>query len=326
MTFIRHNWHWKLLCLVGASLLMMYVRKQEDRVQRTLYLPLVSSVPAGQRMVEPRYGSNVRVDLEGPSELVRALSPEDLTVLFDPSGVVPGKRTDVPVVVEISEKYRSRVMVDWRPSKVPVRIVSDASKTFPVLIRQSEQPEEWEFKEAPKAQPARVKVNGNEEIVERVINVIAPLTVPEADRIYEPSVKLEAVDEQGKLLTDQVQIDPPLVTITGVQQRVVLQKRIPVQPMYDVPPGMRIQSVEVVPKTVRVVGKQSLVGSIYVAETHPMDLIVGKTEVAQTLGFANSVEGVRFIPEQVRVTLKLQPVAPATAPTENKPNVNKGNP
>jgi YbbR domain-containing protein len=320
MNFFRHHWHWKLLCLVGATMLMLYVRKQEDRVQRTLYLPLVATVPAGQRMVQPPPGSTVRVDLEGPSELVRAISPDDLTLLFDPSAVQPGKRTDVPVVVEIAEKYRSRVMVDWRPSNIPVRIVSDASKPFSVTIQQTDRPEGWEFKEGPTADPVRVLVNGNEEIVSRVDKVIASLKVPEVDRIYEPSIKLEAVDAQGKVLTEQVHIDPPLARITGVQQRVVFQKRIPVQPIFEVPPGMRIQAVEVVPKTVRVVGKQSQVGSVYVAETVPMDLVVGKTVVTQDLGIANGGDGIRFIPDQVRVTVKFQPTAPSPAPAESKTN------
>lgn len=320
MSLFRHNWHWKLLCLVGATLLMLYVRKEEDRIQRTMLLPLVATVPAGQRMVEPRAGATVRVDLEGPSEYVRAITPDDLTLLFDPSAVVPGKRTDVPVVVEIAEKYRSRVVLDWRPATVGVRIVSDASKSFPIVVRQIDTPEEWEFKEGPTAFPARAVVNGNEEAVNRVESVVAPLKVPQADRVYETSIKLEALDSQGKVLTDQVQLDPPFVRITGVQQRMVLQKRVPVQPIFEVPPGMRIQSVEVLPRTVRVVGKQSLVGPIYVAETVPMDLVVGKAVVTQDLGFANGADGIRFIPEQVRVTVKFQPLVAAPTAPETKAN------
>jgi hypothetical protein len=51
-----------------------------------------------------------------------------------------------------------------------------------------------------------------------------------------------------------------------------------------------------------------------------MDLVVGKTEVTQDVGFANGGEGIRFTPEQVRVTLKLQPIVAAPTPAEKQPN------
>ena len=316
MHILRHNWYWKLLCLVGAVALLVYVRKQEDLVRRTLYLPLVFAVPAGQRMVEPALGTTVRVDLEGPAQLIRTIANEEVRLMFDPSGVAPGTRKDVEVAVELPEKYRDAVTVDWRPSVVPVRIVSDTSRPYSVVVKQLKPPDDWEFRDGPSPSPGRVLVSGTQDVVSRVESILAPLTVPPTDRVYDPEVRLRALDKDGRDLTAQVQIEPPLVTVTGVQQRVVLQKRVPVQPIYQAPPGWRVTRVEVAPRFVRVMGKERVVGPIYGLETEPIELAPGEHEVVRDVGLILADQSVKLTPDRVRVTLRMQAAgAPAPAPT-----------
>src|SRR2546423_13655070 len=106
MQFLKHNWKLKVLCLGLALLLQGYVRKQEDKLRTSLLLPVNIQAPAGQRLVEPSSSFRVRVDLEGPAEVVRTIDNEAVRLKYDLSNVRPGKRTDVPITVERPEKYR----------------------------------------------------------------------------------------------------------------------------------------------------------------------------------------------------------------------------
>src|SRR5688572_21928757 len=111
MRFLQHNWHWKLLALSLAIMVHVYVRKQQDVLRTTMMLPVTVSPPEGQRVVEPPSGSRqVRVNLEGPAEIVRQIDTEEVRLRFDTSWVRPGARTLVPVSVELPEKYRDRVL------------------------------------------------------------------------------------------------------------------------------------------------------------------------------------------------------------------------
>src|SRR4051794_10092942 len=162
MGILRHNWPWKLVSLGAALALAVFVRKQEDVLRRTLLLPLDVSAPSGQRVIEPPPGTQVRVDLEGPAERVRSIINEGVRLNYDTSRLVPGGRAMVPIKVELPERLRDNVEVDWRPRSVQVRLTSDASRDLPVTVKVEKRLENWELKEVPIAAPSRASVTGPE--------------------------------------------------------------------------------------------------------------------------------------------------------------------
>ncbi|HEU4753221.1 MAG TPA: hypothetical protein VFU47_08930, partial [Armatimonadota bacterium] len=249
MGFLKHNLPWKLLSLALAVIVAFYVRKQEDVLQRPILLPISLPVSPGQRVIEPRPGGTIQVTLEGPTEKVRAINVEDLKLTADMSRVQPGKRTAVPITVELAEKYRGDVSISWRPRSVDVLIRSDATQEFPVSVKPLESPEGWQLAAPLKATPERANVSGPQEQVSEVVSVVAPFRLKPEARIGE-QVTLQAVDRDGNNVSRDVRIEPAQVLVTGTQERIVLQKRVPVQPIFSAPSGQRVQ-VEVNPPFVR---------------------------------------------------------------------------
>lgn len=303
---LKHNWHLKLLCLGAAVTLALFVRKQEDLLRRRILLPVKIDPPPGQRVVEPPSNTSVQVDLEGPAEVVRAVEDDDVRLDFDPSGALPGQRKWAPVTVHLPEKYRDRVMVDWRPRSLPVLLVSDKSQEFPVILKPLERPEGWELRDA-QVSPSRVTVSGTAEAVGRVATVAAAFNVEPTERIN-TLVTLQALDGSGNIVRDAVHLEPAQVLVTGMQQRVVLQKRVPVQPVFEAPAGMRV-SVEVSPARVRLVGPESEVSKIYVVETERVIIPAGQAQLTQQISVAVPPGGVSVTPQRVKVTFRLQPGA-----------------
>lgn len=305
MRFLSHNWHIKLLCLVGAILLAVFVRKQENVLQRNLVLPIILTPPVGQRVVDPPRGASVEVELEGPSNIVRAIQDTDLKLVIDTSAVRPGQRMQVPVLVEVPDKFR-RVMVSWRPRSIGVRYVSDTSKEFPVVVKPLKPLDDWELVEAPRAQPDRVTVSGTEDVVSRVAAVTAVLPL-EPEEAINTLVTLQALDAENNNITDQVQLAPPQVMVTGAQQRVLLQTRLKVQADWHIPPDARIADVEVTPPRVLVTGPRRLVSNLDVLDTETVTVPPGKTEYSQTVTLVVPDSRLDVSPRRVRVTIRLVP-------------------
>lgn len=321
MQLLKHNWHWKLLSLVLAIILNVFVRtRKEETLVNAVLLPLGVTAPPGQRVAEPSPDFRVRVDLEGPAELVRSMiENDDLRLEFDESRLEAGKRVPVPIQIEYPDRYKGRVTVDWRPRVVHVKLVSDATRQLPIVVKPLNRLPGWEFRELPTARPDQVTVSGPEPAVSKVATVEAPFTVDENPRVSVP-VALRALDSSQNDITDQVRLRPAQVMVTGMQDPVVIQKRVPVQPAFQIPPGTRVRSLEVVPSHVRIVGPQRTLASIYVLNTDPIPIPSGATKVQHEAVVEAAGANVEVTPSKVTVHIQLVPIEAPAPPPPAKPD------
>lgn len=316
MQFLKHNWYWKLLSLALAIVMNVYVRtRKEETLVNAVLLPLGIAAPPGQRVAEPSPDFRVRVDVEGPAELVRSIiENDDLRLKFDETLLQTGRRVPVPLQIEYPDRYKGRVMVDWRPRLVHVKLVSDTTRQMPVVVQPLNRLPGWEFRELPTARPEQVAVSGPEPAVSKVATVVAAFTVDENPRISVPVV-LRALDRAENDITDQVRIQPAQVMVTGMQDPVVIQKRVPVQPVFQIPPGTRVRGLEVVPSHVRVVGPQQTLASIYVLNTDPIPIPSGTARVEHEAVVEAAGTNIEVTPSKVMVRIHLVPIeAPAPPP------------
>jgi YbbR domain-containing protein len=307
MPFLKENWVLTLIALATAVLLAVIVHREADLAHASFTLAPNIQAPPGQRVKEPLPGFTVRIDLEGKIELIRQITADDLRLTIDTSIVRETRRTSVPIEVSLPDKYDD-VLIDWRPRSVQVRFEADAQRELPVLVKPLNPPDGWELREAPRASPSRVVVSGPREAVNRVASVVAPFTL-EADERISTTATLQALAADGSLISsEQVRIEPPQVTVNGLQERVVLQKRVPVQPIFKVPGGMKVAVESVTPPEVQLVGPRRLVSDIYVVETEPIPLPGSPAQVVRDAPLAPPRDGVQLTPGQVRVRFRIQPL------------------
>ncbi|MGV3721089.1 MAG: YbbR-like domain-containing protein [Actinomycetota bacterium] len=311
MNVLKHNWPIKVLSLVVGIVLSVYVRGQQDRISRTLVLPVIIPTPEGQRVVEPSAGTQVVVNLEGPGELVQALDTEQVKLEIDTSGVQPGATVRVPISVEIPEKLRNQgVEAVWRPRSIRVKLISDATRQAPVEVQVLDPPEGWELTANPQITPPQVTISGAQQDVARVARVVAQLPLEAEERISK-LVTVQAFDADGVNITDQVRrLAPAQVLVAVTQQRVLLQKDVPVQPIVRIPPGARV-SVRVTPDQVRLLGPARRLGGIYFVETAPVQLPTGRGAVSREVALISPNKDVTLRPDRVKVTVQVLPAAGA---------------
>ncbi len=303
MQVLQHNWGWKLLSLLGAVVLTLFVQRQQDVTQTTIVKPLRVQPGPGLRTDTPKGEVEVRIDLSGPGELIRNIDTNDVTVLFDVSTLRAGRLTAVPVRVELARQYEGRVTHDWRPRAVQVRMAAETTREFPVIVETASQVEGWAWREVPKTEPGRVTVAGTDAALAAVTRVSA-VFAPGARELVSSTVALQAQNSAGSVIPD-VRIEPAQVLVTGMQHRVVINKRIPVQPVFTPPPGMRVE-VRVTPTHVLATGPEQLLSPLYVMETPALQAPRGAGEVTRDVTLNSPHSAIQLQPSRVKVWIKTQ--------------------
>ncbi len=166
---VTNNWHLKLLSLVFAVLLWMFVTG-EQRAEVGYTVPLeLKNLPAGL-IVANEVPSLVDLRISGPRTVLSKLRPSSLSMSVDLKGLQPGlttfKRLDehlnIPSVLRVSR---------LSPSYVEVKLERIRQKTVPVrvLIRGEVAP--GSELRAVRVKPRQVVIEGAESEVKNVEQV-----------------------------------------------------------------------------------------------------------------------------------------------------------
>lgn len=305
MRALRHNLELKLLALVMAVAVSFYVRRERNVVAETLDLPVPIQAAPGQRIIEPPGNFRIQVRLQGPAELVRELTPDLLAFKYDLGDARPGRRMNIPFDIELPERYRGQVDLSWTPRSFPLRLVSDTSSEMPVIIRPVNSPTQWSLTAPLTATPGAVTITGSAEDVAAVAKVVAFVALPAASQVNE-LVTLQAQDMNGRSLTGRVRLQPAQVTVVGEQEPALLEKRVPVQPEFRLPSGMRVRSISVTPERVRVRGPGEAVSGIYYVPTAPFSVEPGRDVIQKQVQVPAPRAGVQALPALVTVRLELE--------------------
>ena len=70
MNSLTPNWLLRVLSLVVATGLFLFVRAQENEIDRSYNVPIAVNVPAGQLRLQPPRDATALVVLSVPAELV----------------------------------------------------------------------------------------------------------------------------------------------------------------------------------------------------------------------------------------------------------------
>ncbi len=301
LQIFKRDWPLKLLSLVGAVILAVVVSRQQDRTRTRILRSLQVTPPAGLQVVQPRGEVEIRVDVDGPGDLIRDLDASEVQVSFDLSGAAPGSQLQAPVRVSLPAAIAGRVSWEWLPRTIPVRLVAEQRRELPVYVQVSRQVPGWAWKERPTTSPSRALVYGTQASLEQVDRIGAMLVTPDREVVSVP-VALLPLDRRGAVLAD-VRVEPQEALVSGMQQRVVIQKRVPVQPSFVAPPGVRV-SVEVQPAFVLLTGPEQLLSRVYTVDTELITLDRKATQVSRDVGILPPDPALRISPEKVHVTLR----------------------
>jgi YbbR domain-containing protein len=125
----------------------------------------------------------------------------------------------------------------------------------------------------PQVDPQTVDVRGPSTRVAAIRAVVAPVSIDASGLNVDRQVDLQAVDEQGNLVTN-VEIEPPRARVRIAVGRELASRTLPVVPEFSgsLPAGFSLSTITVTPQAVTVTGEATAVTQMDGAHTEPISL------------------------------------------------------
>lgn len=308
---LRQNLLVKILSLIGAFALFLYVGKQQATESPEYSPELAIAPPPGLELVEPKGPRQVRVKLRGPAEKIRSLDESQIKAVVDLTGQRKGNHPGMPVQILLPGNVRDLVqIVYYSPTRLNVRLDEHVSRQFqvePVLL--SPPPPGYSV-DLPELEPSLVTISGRGEIVTRVKKAQAQVTAINSTERLDQLVRVSALDDQNMEVGDGIQISPPTVRVRATIERNIWTKPLYVDPdVGPLPEGLRIKRLAVTPERVTATGPDEALARLWVIRTLPLRLSSQAVRYDQSV-LLKRPPGVRQIsPSIVRVQVELESVA-----------------
>lgn len=209
----------------------------------------------------------VDVAVQGPSERLVGLTPDDLEIYLDLGGLRGGEhqvkvRGNAPYGVEIENIY---------PSQIQVTIDEIITRQMEVTPQLEGEPAEGYVISYVQVEPESILLEGASRILVNVEELWAVVNISELEEDSDLTVPLKPVDDTGEEITG-IEITPSEVEVFVKVD--YLEKEVPVEVNIEgeLPEGLEIKSIEVEPERVVLLGDEELLDEVNKVKTAVLDL------------------------------------------------------
>jgi YbbR domain-containing protein len=255
----------KLISILLAVLLWLYVINQSDEAS---YNNVIKSQIEYINVPDD-------VSVEGPTTVGIKIwgtqkQSEDIVAYVDLAGLEEGIHQVKVKVNPIEGALLTRV----EPDKIEIKIGSQKKKSIKIQPEiKGNLPEGYSLLDL-LIVPTECLVQGEEEQIQKIVSVVAPLDLLLTENISEHNVKLQARDEAGRIINEGINLLPETVQIFTVVEADRITKKVDVEvDLKDMPAaGLKVKQVVLEPQQVTIVGKKQIVDSLSMVKTMPINL------------------------------------------------------
>jgi len=203
--WITHNWFLKLLSLCFAMTLWVAVAS-ETSSEIGIEVPLEYHNVPPQMEITSDAANTVEVRLRGAANVVKDITPKQVSTTVDLSNVTPGERTVMLTAQNVQAPFGTEV-IRINPSQVRISLEQTVSKMVPVVPTTQGQPADGFEVGKVMVSPASVRVQGPESRISSVNSVsTAPIDLSGKRAFLQQSQGLEVPDPQ-------LRIQPPKIDV-----------------------------------------------------------------------------------------------------------------
>lgn len=281
MNFFRKNFSLKVLALLGAIVMWVYVVGTSDLIYR---VPEEISVEffnlSEDLVVVSEQSIKVKVAVKAPKKSWKTITNENLEAYVDVKGLAPGQEHRLDVIVSSDSATVSVYEVE--PKKVSVTLDSLGEKDFPITLKiEGDVSDQFEVGE-PSLSQTNVVISGSQNIIDNILEIRAPieLSANETDEVKR-SVALVAVDQEENVV-ESIVLDPSTIDVVIPIDEIVQSKSFGIKANYDpnqLDEDVSIKSVTIVPLSVELLGDASVLENLEIITTDPIDLTDIRTDI-----------------------------------------------
>lgn len=294
------------IALALSTFLWGWIAQMTDPIVTRNYREMEIEVPSleDSKVIVTTLPS-VIVQVEGPESEFDDLNRTDMRVYLDTSSVEGPGEYRLPLIVEAPD---TSARISAEPGQVQVQIDELVSNLMP-LQAQSTLPED-DPRTISEIVPevSQVTVSGPSSAVERVSEVVLPVSLDNRNESFTDIFTPYAIDANGQRVSEVEVLPTQISTLVEIESR---GKVISVIPVVNGAPaeGFSVQQRAVIPDTIVVDGPPDALDSLLFINTLPVDITGASDNVSEMVGLADLPLGVSVVDPveglvEVRVALE----------------------
>jgi YbbR domain-containing protein len=314
---VRHNLGLALFSVAIAFVIWIFVTDAENPNVTGVVGESVPVIPVNvpEGLVAPETLGSVRVSVRAREGVLEELTAIDFEATADLSDYDAGEAL-AEVQVEVLERDDDVRVTGVSPGQVSVNLQAEARKTLTVTLDfTGDPPVGFDLAGEPVVSPREVEIVGTPELVARVTQVVAEVSLSGATAdIEDLEARLTARASTGQQIAG-VRIIPEEVSVDVDIEQDLFERDIEVAPVITGTPadGYRVTSVRVEPlsgdppfNVVRAQGTLQVLDSVRQLTTEPIDISGARSDVVRTAAI-NPVPNLVLATTTVTVTVVIEP-------------------
>lgn len=230
------------------------------------------------------------VVIEGAESQVRPVSQTDVTVRVDLSEVAEPGEFQVPLIADVPNINNASVL----PNEVTIQVDERVSELFPLELTYTDPEDQTRSVTSVTAEVSQVTVTGPNSAVERVAEVILPVSIGQQTESFEDTYIPFAVDSGGQRVSEVTILPETVLTTVEVETQGKAVSVIPT--IAGVPAdGYSVQQRRAIPDTIIVDGPAEVIDDLLFVNTEPVDVTEANQSISTNVGLADLPEGVTII-------------------------------
>lgn len=300
-TMVQHNLAAKLLALVVAIVLWLYVMNdQNPAIEGTYTVPVtIENAPNDYQMSAAE--DTVRIRVRGLRSFFVAADRSDFHAHVNLADFVEGEKL---YSVETSIPYGFEI-VSTTPDKIAITLDRIVQKTFKTELTIGGAPASGFTVARVQQTNETVTAEGPRSLVDRVVHVAAHLSLGGQSEDFTANVPLIALNSDGREVSG-ITLRPETTEVSIKLARGLSRKVVAVQarPRSDLPPQLKLEGITVEPGRIEIAGTEDVLEKITDIKTQEFSLAhVKETEKRQVQ--LQLPEGVTVTDPNVTVEIKV---------------------
>lgn len=285
--FKKDNLLARIISLVVACFLWAYVMMEQNPVIERYYeVPLVQKNIA-QNMEVFNAPETVTVQVRASRLLLDDDAGKAINAYVDLKGISEGQQK-----LHVHATFTKGEVVNILPKDASVFVDHTVEKTVPVVTSVVDNYDEDITVDSNGITPSEAVVRGASSRLSKISKVTAPVSIKDQRGNFQAESVLVPLDDNGKLVSD-VHIIPDKATVDAVIVRKMVSAELPVRVVIngELPEGLHIAQMQVLPEKVRVTAPPSVLKNLKEINTKPIDITVltGSMAINTGLEFPDKV-------------------------------------
>jgi YbbR domain-containing protein len=241
-------------------------------------LQVVSSLP------------NASVTIKGAESRVSPVRQSDISVNLDTSGITRPGTFRVPLTAEGADVNEQSV----EPREVTIQVDERVTEIFPLRPTIPSTTDQTRTVSSVEPAVSQVTVTGPTTAVERIVEVVLPVTIEGQTQSYDAVFAPYAIDSSGQRVSEVEILPDTIMTHVELQTR---GKAVSVIASISGVPaeGYTVQQRRALPDTIVVDGPEELLNDLLFVNTDPVDVTDATQSISTRVGLADLPEGVTIL-------------------------------